>query len=296
MQIRPALFSPRFRRPSAPVFLPGSAGSCKIARQPTGSTLPLIISHQHRFIFIHCRKTAGSSIAALLSKYLGPDDLHLGTWPEAYSQGVAPNRRAKLDLLNPFAAGSYLFRLARAPGAWFDRKHHVAALNGAQRLKYRRALGRSPEHTTAIRIRRFMPEAWEHYFKFCFVRNPYHRAVSDYRWRTKKRARTDISFLDFLKRMKTRNENDPVIPYRYDNWPMYTINNQIAVDYVGRFERLQTDLDSILKRIGLPPSPLPHEKKVNHRSDFGQWYGPAERNLVEQLFAAELEQFGYAFE
>lgn len=256
----------------------------------------MIISHQHRFIFIHCRKTAGSSIAGLLSKYLGPNDLHLGTWPEAYAQGIAPNRRAKLDLLHPMAAGSYLFRLARAPGLLLDSRHHVAALNGAQRLKYRKSLGRSPEHTTAARIRAFMPEAWKDYFKFCFVRNPYHRAVSDYRWRTSKKDRADMSFLDFLKGMKTRNPNDPVIPYRYDNWPMYTINNEVAVDYVGRFERLQTDLDSILKRIGLPSSALPHEKKVNHRNDFDRWYGPAERNLVEHLFAAELKQFGYVFE
>lgn len=170
------------------------------------------------------------------------------------------------------------------------------ALNGAQRLKYRKPLGPSPEHATAARLREFMPEAWNNYFKFCFVRNPYHRAVSDYRWRTRKKNRMDMSFLEFLERMKMHKPRDSVIPHQYDNWPMYTINNQITVDYIGRFESLKNDLDAILAHIGLPSSPLPHEKRTNKRSDFRQSYGTAERRLVQQLFAAELDQFGYVFE
>ncbi len=50
----------------------------------------MIISHRHRFIFLHCRKAAGSSIAQALAPYLGEDDLHLGTWPEALEAGVVP--------------------------------------------------------------------------------------------------------------------------------------------------------------------------------------------------------------
>ncbi len=57
---------------------------------------------------MHCRKAAGSSIAACLAPFLGPEDLHLGTWPEAFEQGFAPNRKARRDLLHPTHASGAL--------------------------------------------------------------------------------------------------------------------------------------------------------------------------------------------
>lgn len=39
----------------------------------------MIISHQHKFIFIKTRKTAGSSIEKYLSKHLGPNDICSGS-------------------------------------------------------------------------------------------------------------------------------------------------------------------------------------------------------------------------
>jgi len=39
----------------------------------------MIISHQHKFIFIKTRKTAGSSIEKYLTNYLGPDDICTGS-------------------------------------------------------------------------------------------------------------------------------------------------------------------------------------------------------------------------
>jgi hypothetical protein len=35
----------------------------------------MIISHEHKFIFVKTRKTAGTSIEIALSKFCGPDDV-----------------------------------------------------------------------------------------------------------------------------------------------------------------------------------------------------------------------------
>ena len=244
---------------------------------------------------MHCRKAAGSSIAASLASFIGPDDLHLGTWPEAFEQGVAPNRRARRDLLHPIAAASFTGRLMRRPTRVLDRKTRIAALNGAQRLKYRAALGHSPEHAHASDVRNRFPEAWRDYFKFCFVRNPFDRAVSDYLWRTRKTGNTKMAFREFLRRLEQRDFSDATIPRHFDNWPIYTIDNRIAVDFVGRFEQLEEDLDEIFARMGLQYPPLTHAKRMQRAGSYHDWYRGGEQDLVERLFANEIRQFGYSF-
>jgi hypothetical protein len=42
----------------------------------------MIISHKHKFIFMHNQKTAGSSIVAAINPYLGPKDIHYGAWQD----------------------------------------------------------------------------------------------------------------------------------------------------------------------------------------------------------------------
>jgi len=245
---------------------------------------------------MHCRKAAGSSIAACLAPFLGPDDLHLGTWPEAFEQGVVPNRRARRDLLHPMAAASFTCRLLRQPRRLLDSKYRIEALNGAQRLKYRKALGHSPEHARAANVRALFPSAWRDYFKFCFVRNPFDRAVSDYIWRTRKTGNTGMTFQDFLQRLERRDFSNATIPRHFDNWPIYTIDDRIEVDFVGRFERLAEDLDEVFARLGLQHPPLTHAKRMQRTGSYHDWYQDDERNLVERLFADEIRQFGYSFQ
>lgn len=48
----------------------------------------MILSHAHRFIFLHNRKTAGSSISVALARYLGPEDLQLSAIVETLREGI----------------------------------------------------------------------------------------------------------------------------------------------------------------------------------------------------------------
>src|SRR6056297_535425 len=209
---------------------------------------------------MHCRKVAGSSVAACLAPHLGPHDIHLGTWPEAFEQGVPPNRRAWFDLLHPVAGASFLARLLRQPSALATRPARIAALNGAQRLRYSSRLGHSPEHAYAKCVQATFPEAWRDYFKFCFVRNPFDRAVSDYLWRTRKTGNQTLTFTGFLDRLEQRDFSNRATPRHFDNWPIYTLDNRIAVDFVGRFERLDEDLDRVFARLRLNRVPLSRSK------------------------------------
>lgn len=244
---------------------------------------------------MHCRKAAGSSIAACLAPHLGPDDIHLGTWPEAFDQGILPNRRAWLDLLHPAAGASFVARLIRRPSRIADHGSRIDALNGAQRLKYRSRLGHSPEHAHARRVRAAFPEAWRDYFKFCFVRNPFDRAVSDYLWRTRKTGNQALTFAEFLDRLDRRDFTSRTIPRHFDNWPIYTLDDRIAVDFVGRFERLDEDLDDVFARLALNRQPLTRSKSMQRQGSYRDCYGESERRQVERLFANEIRQFNYSF-
>ncbi len=257
----------------------------------------MIISHRHRYIFVHCRKTAGSSVSAWLSRFLGPWDIQVGSWPDSLEHGVNPNLRAWLDVSHGRALLSFAKKFVIRPHKVLDRPYVVAALNGAQKKTYAPAFGQNAAHPHARQIAEFAPSAWHDYFKFCFVRNPYDRIVSDFRWRQRETGIQDLSFLEFLKLLDEGRENHPFIPHHYDNWPMYTIDDEIAVDHVGRFETLAADMERICERIGIPfdASRFPVAKSSGRRVDYRQWYGAEERRLVEKLFARELAAFDYQF-
>ena len=127
------------------------------------------------------------------------------------------------------------------------------------------------------------------------MRNPFDRAVSDYLWRTRKTGNTSLSFGDFLDRLDRRDFTSRTIPRHFDNWPIYTVDNRIAVDFVGRYERLDEDLDRVFDRLGLERGSLARSKSMQRQGSYRDWYGEDERNRVENLFANEIRQFQYSF-
>ena len=257
----------------------------------------MIISYRHRFIFIHSRKVAGSSISAYLARFLGPEDILIGAWGYAYRAGVRPNRRAWRDMLHPEARAALFKEACKRPGRFRSPSRRVALINQCQKTKYRNVLGPNPEHPKAQAIRDFDPEAWRSFYKFCFVRNPFDRLVSDYTWRRKLKDRQDVTFSDFLTMLTDPAHDNPLIPRNAYTWPMYTIDDRVAVDRVGRYENLYADLDAIAADIGLPAlsGRLPNAKQAASGAAFREWYGPSERARVEALFEKELAAFGYTF-
>ena len=263
-------------------------------REKQGSTM--IISYKHKFIFIHCRKVAGTSIATLLSEFLGPNDIQVGTWASAYQRGMRPNKRFFFDLLDGSILSQIIKIFLEKPSRILTPQRIINVLNSVHEERYSKQF-RSPVHPTALEVRSFDEVAWDSFFKFCFVRNPYERAVSDYLFISRIRG-LNISFLEFLKSLEMQIQSDVVFKKDFDNWPMYTINDVVSVDFVGRYENLNNDLKMVLNQIGLQknnyelPSINTSPKKYNYK-DF--YTGKAELELVGKLFKKEIDYFGYAF-
>lgn len=95
---------------------------------------------------------------------------------------------------------------------------------------------------------------YKEFFKFSFVRNPWSRLVSEYKWHRYYRKYT---FKDWLLKfspnegeiltMKDENRWRHVMPqHKY----IFSPNGECLVDFIGRFENLEADFQQVGKHLG----------------------------------------------
>ena len=95
-------------------------------------------------------------------------------------------------------------------------------------------------HIGATQLRgRVGHRVWNSYFKFCFEREPWDKTVSWYYFQMSKREQP-VDFRDFVM-----NERLP------SHHAQYSIAGSLAVDFVGRYEHLEQDLQSALGQVGI---------------------------------------------
>lgn len=137
-------------------------------------------------------------------------------------------------------------------------------------------------------IRRINDEELEKYFIFSVVRNPWDRLVSV-------AAYVKVSFKDFVRNI---NEHWKTEKIRVHSLPLhlYTHCNGIRfADMICRFETLQPDMNLVFDRIGMDRRPLPFVNRSRH-GHYSAYYGELEIRVVEEIYAKDIEYFGYAFE
>lgn len=163
-------------------------------------------------------------------------------------------------------------------------------------------------------------ERFASYFSFSFVRNPWDRAVSEYKYR---RHPGTMDFKSYLfKHLPVPGWNGPyrhVIP-QYDF--LHDDAGRLLVNFVGRFERLQADFDVVCANLDLPPKPLPRanqsldgsgpaglrglwlrvRRAVRSRErqhtfgHYSEFYDQESREYVAELYRKDIQAFDYAFD
>lgn len=253
----------------------------------------MIISHKHKYIFLRSRKTASSSLCAVLNKTLGPADIQVGGWADALTNGGSINRYMYMRLAaNP----RLLIRQLRRGGlsrGW--PPFSPGLVNRISKADFLRRSGFRGEHPLAIDVKIFCNSYWDRYHKFTVVRNPWDHAVSDYHWRTA--GAPHVSFVEFLRRLAdpSRDDAEGVVPPIRSNWPIYTLNGSIVADSIVRYEDLSEELPLLGKRLGVSVDLTGVNQKANYRKkvDLKRYYDEECINLVEEIYREEIDAFGY---
>ena len=153
------------------------------------------------------------------------------------------------------------------------------------------------KHWNALKYRKKHPRKYKKYFKFTFVRNPWDREVSSYVFFSRI-GLTELTFKERLKERANRIGNyfghKDILRQTYNHMITDT-HGRYLPDFIGKFENLQSDFDTICDKIGKSRVKLPHYNKTK-RLHYSNYYDDETREMVANAYATEIEHFGYKFE
>lgn len=237
----------------------------------------MIISHSQRFIFIANRKTASTAIGIAFSSACNKYDVitPLGEDEEIRRKLGYPTPRNFIPWHKKLAHLSLLTQ-RRLTGLWISEK--------LKEIGYY-------THITPKKILKYLhSDDWESYFRFCFVRNPWDLVISQYFWTI--RNQSQPSSLDsFLNSSKIKG-----IAKRSQE--MYTLNGNLAVNRLCRYENIQTEVNQIFKELNLPGNPKLPAAKRQFRSDKRHYRDILNDDQAEKIgliFKREIELAGYTY-
>jgi hypothetical protein len=142
----------------------------------------------------------------------------------------------------------------------------------------------------------------DQYFKFAFVRNPWDKMLSEYFWfRNAKHSYPDEDVKQFFR--KSASSFSEFVPLFFNSvagdmshrmGQLEFLQPMGEMDYVGRFERYDTDFVKICSHLGIDTDSPLHENYTTHRP-YWEYYDDETRKIVAERYAKDIEYFGYEF-
>jgi len=172
-------------------------------------------------------------------------------------------------------------------------------LSAVERAKYMLPGGKGRQHA---KLSAYAKEAeLNKFFKFAIVRNPWARAVSQIEYLRAKKKRQIFSSDDFRENLRIYCEaQDGVhghdlgacqVDYLVD------ADGKMAMDFIGRFESLETDFKKICQKLGIKKPPtLPHIHASTRTKPYQKYFDKRTADWIRRRFAKDIEYFGYEFE
>jgi hypothetical protein len=140
-------------------------------------------------------------------------------------------------------------------------------------------------HATAREVKDALPGGiFDGYFKFAVVRNPWDHCVSVYEYFNQVHGRR-YEFKEFLERGFTPQKAR-----------ISDANGNLLVDYVARMENLESDMQHVFVKCGIPLAARDIIKSnQSSRRPLGDYYDAEAIEMVRRLYKEDIEYFGYSF-
>ena len=219
----------------------------------------------------------------------------------------------KMLFLFPPHTRENIINYLRNPYSFYEEDKKVIFVHipkGAGKYVSRTLLG-APNGTGHSKITYYMRDQkrFESYFKFTFVRNPWDRLVSAFFYvKNFDPKSNDRRFFDHYIGQNITFEGF-VTKLADDNfwklmrkWEHFTPQNEficnksgnICVDYLGRYESLDSDLKKIAEKLGVSynsSKPI----NVSKRGHFKDYYSTETRRIVGQRYTNDISLLGYDY-
>ena len=222
------------------------------------------INHEKKAIFIHIPKTAGIYVRKILKNHYN-FSLYLFERPDHIDYC---NTEIKYNKNHQLYFGNKIHGIIQ----YYKTSDYLNELMGMDEQK------------------------WNEYYKFCFVRDPYKRIISAWNY-VQETNNFNIEFDKYLEYKDIVSEDEYFHVFMPQYFHILDENNNIFVNYIGKFENLEEELEKILINIGFEKNQIIHDKtnKKNNReydlkiTDLSQDV----INKINFMFDKDFEYFNY---
>ena len=215
------------------------------------------INHDLKAVFIHVHKTGGTYISYMLHKYYGFKNYYLRR-PD--HDKFCMNKKKTTKFIN-----------------YENRIHGV--------LAYYRT---SPHINQKMNM---TPQKWDSYYKFCFIRNPYDKMVSAWFHIN----RYNIPFKNYFNLYERCNDVEFIHMFMPQVRNIINQKGKIDIQYIGKFENLENDFQTILKNIGIKKIIHDPYKMMNKRDHkpYQEYYDQETLEIVNLFMKEDFEKLDY---
>lgn len=167
--------------------------------------------------------------------------------------------------------------------------------------------GYLPYHYTARHYQLvYGANTFRNYYKFAFVRNPWDRLYSAYRYlkaggwneQDKQWAQENLAAFDDFNHFVQHWLNEDNIKKHIHFKPQHEFicdrKGNIMLDYLAYFETINDDFNFIAKKLGINAQLGKHN--TNPADSYISVYDDISRELVASVYAEDIHLFGYAFD
>ena len=219
----------------------------------------MIISHKHKFIFMHTPKCAGSSIEVSLASVGDEGDL-IGP---VTSEGLPDDYKH--------------------PNTFEEHQEETGGIyNGMRAEEIKNYIG---------------DDIWNEYFKFSVVRNPWDRAISFWHWRDREKTNDWLQYLnEDVKHPKSflwTFTHMPVLSIT----KQLQINKKFDIDYLIPYENLSVGYKEVCDRLNIKPIDLPRAKSGyrDPKIPYHRFYTTTTKNIIDEIYKDDIDNFEYKF-